>query len=678
MTKKDKTILTNISNEIKTIKPTDEELLLLGELTEKFRECKDQRNRSYSYMDGRDIITYIEDSVKRFTTNIDEREGMEDWQSKVHDQITRSKVLAVLGKVVSVLPIASFKGRGDEDYRKGTIMTALYEYAEDLDDYEEFMVLFLMEAIVKGTAIGYEDITTKKRKKRNVKGIGSEITISEYTEKKVELPASIVPLEDFFPASVGIHNIKKQPYCFWRSEITWAEFKNNWTMYERCDIVQPYKSVFDKDESRPYYADFISDDTIDGNVEILRFYDKDNDQFVVMANGVWLNPLEIKDEFVTQPLPFNHKDLPFFDVRFDFFGADFFYGKSLPDRLSAWQDVLNVLTNMILDQSFLSIFAPILTAGFDDIEDDYLRPGRRIPIDTGGLPINQSVMKLDPGTPSGWHQFILGYTRKVMEEASVDSVSQGMAGGGDRTTAREISVAAEGVTSILGIFMRMAKVGIKRKAYLKGANVLQAYTDPKYPIVQGLLGKKGVKDINKAFNTFNISNTTLTNGKRGTKIIELYRNREDRPNKDELQARSLIFEKESGKKIEIDAITPGYIRNFRSDIELVISPKSEGSAELEKAVQLEKVKVYLSFFPDMIDKEELLVTTAEKMGDDPSKIVSKNILNPQPETPQGMNQQIPGQPSDNTTNNMVRGASGGEAGGQLGQLANLQSQITGR
>lgn len=652
--------------------PTEKEKLLVNEIAEKFRYSSDERVKPYNYLDNRNIIEYIEDSVRRFTTNIDDREGIEDWQATVHEQMTRSKVLAVLGKVVSVLPIASFKARGDEDYRKATILTALYEYFEDIDDYEEFMVYYLLEAIVKGTAIGYEDITTKTRTKRFVKGVGDKITIKKSAEKEIKLPAHIVPLEEFYPSSVGITSIKKMPYCFWRSEITWDEFRANWTQYDRYKLVQPFKDTYTEREAKPYYRDYISSFTKEGNVEILRYYNEDNDEFVIIANGIWLNPFGEGEQMETQPLPFNHKKLPFFDVKFDFFGSDFFYGKSLPDRLSSWQDVFNALTNMLLDQSFLSIWAPILMNGIDDIEDDYLRPGRRITVDTQGLPLNQSVMKLDPGTPSGWHQFILQYTKSRMEEASVDAVTSGTAGGGDRTTAREINVASEGVTAVLGIFARMAKMAIKRKAYLKGANILQISTDSSYPVIQKVLGEQGVDDTNKAFNTFKINNAVLTSGKRGTKIIEFYKNRESLPNKKQLQAREIILEKESGKKAEIDAITPGYIRNFQSDIELVISPKAEGSQELEKALQLEKVRVYLSFFPDMVDREELLATTAEKLGDDPSKIINKNILQPDPgrEVDKG----ISTEPTQNMANNTVRGEQMGGAQG----LSNIQNLMTGR
>jgi len=674
MTKKDtleKFELTEKEKEnVALYQPTDEEVAVLTDIRQKFTDAETVRNSNYEYFDGRKLKEYIEDSVRRFTTNIDEREDLEDWQARVNDGFTRNKVLAILGKVVSVLPIAQFTGRGDEDIRKGIILSNLYEYSEDVDDYEEFMTNYLLEAIVKGTAIGYENVDIKSRDIRNVKGSNDNITITKDVEKKTRLKASIVPLEDFYPSSLGIRRIKDMPWCFWRTEISYSEFVQNWDMYERSNLVQPHVVSYGSEQERPFYRDYVTNNTKEGNVEILRFYDREHDQYTIIANGVWLNPLKNKDTMIVSPLPWNHKELPFFDVRFDFFGADFFYGKSLPDRLKAMQDVLNVLTNMLLDQSFLTIFPPMLVAGFDDIEEDYMRPGRRIPIDTQGQPLSQSFMKLDPGTPSGWHQFILGYTRKVMEEASIDQVSSGNAGVGERTTAQEIRVAAEGVASTLGLFGRMINFGLKRKALMRGANILQFWTDPKNPVITQVMGAGSQKDVNKAFNTFKIGNAVLTNGKRGTKIIEMFADKKDIPNKKVQEARSQILTAEQNADVELDAVLPQYLRDFSHDIKLVLNPKSEGSKEVEKALQLEKVRVYLSFFPEMVDKTELLAQTAEKMGDDPTKIMKPEILeeainpeNKEAETPLGQD------PTQNTANNIARSAKGGEGAADLGQMA---------
>ena len=665
----------DVTQEQQLFQPTEKEVEVVTDIFRKFRISRDDRNRNFEYFDGINLTDYIEDSVRRFTTNVDNRENIEDWQARINTQMTRNKVLAILGKVVSVMPIAQFKGRGDEDIRKGILLTNLYEYAEDVDDYEELMIHVLLEAIVKGTAIGYEGMERKTRKIREVKGVNDDLTVTENKEIKTRLFGQIVPLEEFYPSSVSIRNVDRMPFCFWRKEMPFIQFLSEWGDFAKTSLVQPKKTHVEE-EDRPFYMDFISDEVEEGNVEIIRFYDKELDQYVVLANGYWLNPIQDKDNVEEiSPLPFTHKELPFWNIKFDFYG-DFFYGKSLPDRLKSIQDVLNVLTNMLLDQSFLTIFPPMLTSGFDSIEDDYLRPGRRTPVDTQGLPLRDVFEKLDLGTPGGWHQFILDYTKNMMEEASVDQIQSGQAGVGGRTTAQEVRTASEGVSSLLGLFGRLINFGIKRKASLKGSNILQYWTDPKSPMIQRINGDGANEEFNNVFNTFKLNNAVLTEGKRGVKIIELFSDKSKMPTKAELSAKALVSEAESGMKTEIVALPPQYIRDFTFDVELVSNPKSEASKDLEKALQLEKVRVYMSFFPEQVDVNELAAQTAEKMGDDPSKILTDRALGIQPEEGNSeVDNGISTNPQENNANNLVRSEQGGEQGGA--EMAALQASMQG-
>lgn len=630
-----------------------------------FRASADDRDRIFENFDGLSLIQYIEDSYRRYNTNINVRDDIEDWQSAVHDKFTANKVDAILARVVSVLPCAEIKGRGDEDLTKGLIMSNLYEYSEDIDDYDEFMIAFLQEAIVKGTAIGYEGQETREDKLRYVKGSADDITVVEGVKRQNKLFAQVVKLEDFYPSSVGVRRIKDMPRCFWRNVMSYQQFMQDFAGFSKSEYVQPHKTTYGEKEPKPYYQDFISQDVQDGQVEVIRRYDKENDQFIIEANCVWLNPIITKDgnEEVC-PMPFNHKELPFFDIKYQQFSSDFFYGRGLPDKLKPMQDVLDVLTNMLLDQSFLTIFPPILTNGFDSIEDDYLRPGRRTPVDTGGLPIDQAFMKLDLGTPGNWHKFVLDYTRSIMEESSMDKVSSGQAGAGDRTTAQEIRVAAEGVSAMLGLFGRWVKYGVKRKAYLRTKNIAQFWMDSNSPMVEHIGGVGATTKASKAFNTFKMDSAILSDGKRGTKIIEMYKDKADMPTGVELKAKSDLYEATNDKKIEYIALDPEYIVNLDFDIKLVPSVKNETNKEMDKAIQLEKVRVYLSFFPDLVDREELLAQTAEKMGDDPAKIMKDSVLNPPPVEDNPMaDKGANTNPEGNQAQNAVRGAMGGSPSG---------------
>lgn len=626
--------------------PSKREKELVGEVFNLFRDVASDRNRNFDYFDGRNLIDFIEDSVQRFVTNIDEREDIEDWQARIHDPFTRNKIVAILAKVASMLPQTEFFGVGDEDIRKAQILRDLKEHSDYMDDNEELLFYALLECVVKGTVVAYEGYQERKKKVRDIKRYdsGSKIEIKEGEEITRKLFGEIVPLEDFYPSSVGIRKIKDMPYCFWRTIMPASQFKMKFAQYEKAKNVEPYTGFYGEDAERPFYLDYISEGVPEGSVELIRYYNKENDEFVLIANGVWLNPLEGEE---VMPLPFAHKELPFWKAIYEPLGADFFYGKSMPDKLKSMQDVINVLHNMMLDQGFLTIFPPILVDGLnDEIEDDFLRPGRRIPVTNAS-----NYKELAQSSPNSFHQFILEFTKRVMEETSVDAVNQGIAGVGERTTATEIERAAEAVTAILGLFAMFVKWGIRDKDRIRAKNILQFYTKP---LIERVLGEGANKEFKQAFNVIKIEDTTLSSGKRGTKIIELYGSKEDMPTRPEIQTRAKIVERGTGKRTEILAITPEYIRNFEFDVKLVPNRRAQMSKALEKALLLEKARVYMEFMPEFIDKEELAMQIAEAYGDIPGKIVKK----PEP-------QQTP----------MIPGMEGGQGGGGMGVAENMVNAL---
>ncbi len=497
--------------------------------------------------------------------------------------------------------------------------------------------MFVLELIVKGTAIGYEDVEYVKKKVRDTKGRGDNLKVKETVIKTTKFYSEVVPIEEYYPASVHIMGVHKQPYSFWRKVMPYVEFKEKFGNYKKSELVQPHDSSLSLQESVPYYLDFISNDVTSGSVELIRYYDSMNDQYIMIANGIWLNPLGSSEE--VQPLPWAHKEQPFYSAINEPFGI-FFYGKSLPNKLSSMQDVLNVLENMMMDQSFLSIFTPIITAGFDGFEDDFIRPGRHSSIDTGGVALQNAIMPLQFPTPGGWHQYILEYTRRIMEESSLDRTSSGQAGTGtDRTTALEIQVAAAGVASILTMVARYLNAAIKRKAKLRIKNVLQFGFQPSSTIIPGVLADQ---DTKKPFATFSFANTQLSDGSRGTRILELYRNEESLPTPNEVTARAAITQAEQKRKVEITAISPDYIRNVDFDIKLGLDTRREYSSMAEQGMLLQQIQVLAQVGGQRVNLDEPLTKLAASMGLDPSKIIREQV--PQPEQ-QGQPKGIPGAPS---------------------------------
>ncbi|MCK4501253.1 hypothetical protein KAU11_12200, partial [Candidatus Babeliales bacterium] len=399
---------------------------------------------------------------------------------------------------------------------------------------------------------------------------------------------------------------------------------------KKAEVVKPFDGSTSAGGTVPYYNDFISSDVGVGQVEFIRFYDSMNDQYVMIANGIWLNPLGSEEE--VQPLPWAHKGQPFYSAINEPFGV-FFYGKSLPNKLSSMQDVLNVLENMMMDQSFLSIFTPIITAGFDDFEDDFIRPGRKTSIDTGGLPLNQAIMPLQFPTPGGWHQYILEYTRRIMEESSLDRTSSGQAGTGtDRTTAAEIQVAAAGVASVLTMVARYLNSAIKHKSPLRIKNLLQFGFQPNSTLIPGVMADK---DTTAPFATFSFANTELTDGKRGTRVLELYREGQVPPPEDAI-ARSAVSSAEQKRNVEVTAISHKYIRDVMFDLKLGLDTRREHSSIAEQGMLLQQIQMLAQVGGERVNLDEPLAKLAASMGLDPTRIINEQQQQPEQGQPGGV------------------------------------------
>jgi hypothetical protein len=206
---------------------------------------------------------------------------------------------------------------------------------------------------------------------------------------------------------------------------------------------------------------------------------------------------------------------------------------------------------------------------------------------------------------------------------------------------------------MIGLFGKWIKYGVKRKAYLRTKNIAQFWMDATSPMVEEIMGQGGSAKAKKAFNTFKIDGANLSSGQRGTKVIEIYKNINALPTQAQQKIRSMTYEIANNKKIEFVALSADYLRNMDFDIKLVPSTKSDVTKDMQKALQLEKIRVYLTFFPDLVDRNELLAETAETMGDDPTKIMSAQALTP----------------LQNIANNQAQGQAGQQPGNMQAQGA---------
>lgn len=608
----------------KTTKPNNGMQIIVDRIMHEFYEMELMRNTSYKYFGFKgsggykNLIDYIDDSQKRLNSQGIPRENLEAWQANVFKPETRKKLIAMISQFASRKYNAKFTGKQENDFFKSIIIEDIYNWTNYKEDASEKLFWMMWQAMGKGTSIAFEGYNEQKRNIRDIENVDFETGDIKYKEKVIfnkYIYSEVIPTEDFYPGSLRIFSIKDLSKCIWRTVKRFGDVKAEYGNYPNFKYVLPGGDIYEEGFFYDYVNENIQKD--DGDlVEVIRYFNKEKDEFIIILNGVWINP-DKRNKI--KPLPWNHKELPFWTLKFEPFSHDFFYGKSLPDKFMHEQDAINALLNMSLDQLLLSVNPPMLVGEADALEDVNLVPGR---VSYVGASINE-FKELNISKPGSAHFGMIKELENSIEGSSVSSVMQGQVG--SKSTATEILQAREAASRIASLFERFILWGLKEKAQLRVANIMQFLTKSKQ--IEKIIDENNLVKYKETFETFRINNTKYKNGGIGTRVIKMVNNKNELPNKKELENEAKI------EGIEKIVITPDYIRNFEVDI--IIEPESdfEQSLALKIATEHQFQALIYQLYGDMVDRDKMFEEFVKVYKKDPELIRKQKAVSPQKETP---------------------------------------------
>lgn len=419
-----------------------------------FLKWRDNRNLSYGYFRDRTLLEYIDDSNQRFNNYRVKPAWKEEYQANISDTTTHSKVMAIVAQTVANNYQPLFKPRFSRDIfsqLKASLLQDIYAYTDTMERNGELDTLMaVLKACKEGTVIGFEGY----KKTANFEGID----------------ARLIPLDEFYPSDMTKFRMEDQLKKIWRSVISKDEFDSKFSSWYQYDKV-PMKGRIGTGEMNFYH---FSDELEGDQVELLRYFDKLNDEFYLTANGILITkaPSKLSDR---------RKDgeTGFWKTVFEVIDPYFFYGRSLPDLMKDAQDGIDFLFNAMFDKEILSVMRPLLVGGMNDELDDYLYPGSTQKVDD----ISQIMeLKFEGADINSFR--VLKELQDRQHFVSVDMASQGVALGGKTATEVERSQeAAKRIGSLFGIMVRNA---LKQKARLRAGTIMQYYLNRKKfePFVQ--------------------------------------------------------------------------------------------------------------------------------------------------------------------------------------------------
>lgn len=536
----------------------------------KFEEYKENRNQSIRFFNKngvtRNIIEYVKDSVDRMNEHHLKPEWKEDWQSNVFDPVTRNKVITVLSKIASsrmaieVLVKSNSIFNTADSKQRARIYKDLLDAANEHNREDEQLIWEMYTGMTEGTVIGYEGIMKDKRKAKFVKEYNPDT--GEMKTEDIEYDSwddvfgEIVPIEEFYPETIWVNSRDfktKIKRCFRVREMTMDGFKDLHGKKPNAEYVQPAGNYFDM----PGFEWGISHDIGRGNVQVIEWFDEQEDKHCIWANGI---------ELQEGPIEFNHKRKPFWISISEPIHHQFLYGKSFPDKMMAMQDMDNGMINAIFDQLLMAIQSPVFVDGdIDDLDSGYLEPNRIYKMEQG--------TKIQRGGLAGLDQTslqVLSLIKRSLEESSISSEAQGIATGG-RKTKYEVQLLQENALGLAGLFLQLMETAMRDKYLLRLYNVLQYYSQ-----------STEAMDGSTRFKFLVLENKKLNNGKMGKKMIQIVPSLNGKTSEQVSGELATMAAEEQGmqsfdplkSKIEPVVITQDYLLNKDVELDIKIVPNS--------------------------------------------------------------------------------------------------------
>lgn len=560
---------------------------------EKIQRFKNQRNVPFDILRNRTLTDFWDDSVKRFIQFKQRPAHKAPWQANTASNTPADKLIGILSKLagggsmesqVHATDDISMIGRKKERVLNGFLRAAS---RKNRDDFQ--LILEMFTAMLKGTVIGFETWRFGKTKVRDVTDVNPETGEVKIKEKTIfkwnDVWSEIVPIENFYPGSIFVRpgQVQDMADCAFRKTFRFDEWKFEFGNYIDADKVVALNGM-NLSEDNLFYKFYNNVNFEDDEVEQWYYFNQYTDEMVIIANGVWINPMG-KD--TVAPLPWNHKKLPFWAAVFEPFADDYFYGRSLPDKLITMVDMQDATFDRVLDQLALAVHKPIVTRqNATSLTKGFMNPGNVIQVKGAGAVANEFAT-VDVGVPSPVHMQMIGILEQRLDRTTITSEVSSGASSGTRKTATQVLQEREAAVELVSLFLRLMEFAVRDKNSLRLPNIVQFYTLPTQQ-----------KNEDFKFRKIVLHEEKLSNGKIGTLEMQF--------SDGNLIEEQSVIEKQASEvpeEVEIIRISPSFIRNWEGEVEIVPATSVKQTDSVKQAFELNFQQVMSALYPDKVNRD---------------------------------------------------------------------------
>lgn len=590
--------------------PTEQYMSAVAEVYDKYYKWKIVNTNTWPQLKGQKIIDYVKSSRNKMYgyTPVSSEYTLTGRKVFLTHEF-RNQAEKILTFIANLAQNPKFTGTEGLDFQIATLLNGLHKFVTRGTAYKISTLLHYWHVVMDGTAIVYVSYAPFKSVRRDISELDlttGAMTFTEAPHLKQEIEETLVDITDFYFPKIFEPDLQKQGECIWRSVMTWQDFKNYYKFYPLADKVVPGSMlVTDSLFARLLDKTMLVSDKI----EVIKYFDALRDRYILIANGVWINPVGVNKDQVS-PLPWSHKQLPFAKTIYRFIDGNFFYGASLPQLVTSPVEAKENLIEMTLDRIFKAINPPILS------RDPQVKNGMKL--------VSGNVYHVNSDPVNDWRELAMGeidpnaWTMGQQLDAITNNVATPITAQTQTSvqpkSAAENRIAQEQQQQNFNFQKLFYQDLLEQKGWLSVWNALQFYTAGD---IAKMVGQKKYQGI------FNMQNVHTPSGN-STLEVRFVKTNQELSKVSDLMNEKLLRAIQRKEKVEIIEVSNEIIEDLQFEVE--VSFDFEDTPELKKAIFMDFMQFLVQAFPDMIDRKKLLFRAFEVWNENPADYIPDEVV----------------------------------------------------
>jgi len=558
----------------------EDEVNYAGYLQRRLMDAKNQRDRTHDEFDGMTYLSYYENNLKLANSHIPPKANKEDVLFVTGT--TRQGLLALCAKINQLNLSAEVKAF-DKDNRQqvkvGLGMEAIMTKTKQLDMNEEKRALREYELYTQGTAFNEimwtEEFQLEKNLNTSFKDYKGQVEGIDWTSRLKKcyegVRCNLLPGPNVYLGNIREYFVHNQPYVFSYDKMNYDEAKAIYGKWERWDYVRKDGSKFTRDTetSMMYYNNWTLREIENNEIEILKYQDEQNNEFMIILNGVMMMPIGF-------PIPWKSGKYNITKDVYEIISPYFAYGGSMPKRLKSSQALENEFWRLALLKTQKSFFPAYANMTGKVLSQRIFMPGKI----TNNLNADQLKViggdKMAEGVTTSEINMIK-MLRENNNENSLPEISKGQQPTGDPTATEVVQIQRE-ARVLLGLAIFGAALMEKKVSEVWLDTLLENWFDP-----EGTVLDEAREMIVDKYRSASVSAPIEGEG-RGRRMVELDPELNSDYNPRDIYNEEEKLSKEESQPVRKIVLNPTELKKADYIWYIEVFPKEKESSELQKVL----------------------------------------------------------------------------------------------